>query len=124
MARVEVVGANTVGGFVGRLTLDISATVTLIGTVEATNTEFVSLGGFIGMLVGYNATVVNILSAVDVVDPLGNIEVHAGGFTGLTPECSYALMYDNCHYQSLANPIDRIGNAETGRGDGSPCLSA
>ncbi|MGI6392324.1 MAG: GLUG motif-containing protein [Candidatus Izemoplasmatales bacterium] len=122
MARVEVVGANTVGGFVGRLDFGHISDSYAIGTVEATNTEFVSLGGFIGMLVGYNATVVNILSAVDVVDPLGNIEVYAGGFTGLTPGGSYALMYDNCHYQSLANPIDRIGNAETGRGDGIALL--
>lgn|GEM_PF-1119004 len=117
-AKITLVGANYVGGFIGYLGSGTVEDCYVSGSANATNDSFVHLGGFVGHLEGYNVQIVNSLAMVVLDTEASGIEVYVGSFTGKTPGGTYATIYHGCQYDNLISPIDRIGNPLTGRGDG------
>lgn len=51
-------------------------------------------------------------------------KIKVGGFVGVTVGGTYATVYENCLYDNTLAPIDRIGNADMGRGDGIAAKSS
>jgi len=89
-----------------------------IGPVEAVNNDFVHLGGFVGHVEGYNASITQSYAVADLYTDATGIEVYVGSFSGKTPGGTYANIYSSCYYDRLTSTLDRIGNIDTGRGDG------
>lgn len=114
-AQIDLSGPGYVGGFVGYLGSGKITDCYAEGTVRAAG-ALVHTGGFIGRLEGYNSLVVNSIAFVDVSGE--GDEVLAGGFVGRTLGGTYATVFQNCFYNKTIAPIDRIGNPESGRGDG------
>jgi len=123
-ARVDVTGTSYVGGFIAYLGSGVIINSYARGTVTATDTTIVHLGGFIGRAEGYNNSVSYCISMATLVSSATGTSVHIGAFSGVTPGGSYATIYLNCVYDSNLTSRDRIGNPSVGRGDGISGVSS
>lgn len=117
-ARMNVTGTSYVGGFVAYLGSGHIENSYASGTITATETTIVHLGGFIGRTEGYNNAVSYCISRTTLVSSATGSSVYIGAFVGVTPGGSYATIYLNCVYDSSLTSRDRIGNPSVGRGDG------
>jgi hypothetical protein len=118
IAQMATTGPNYVGGFVGYMGNGIIQDSLARGTVIATATNLVHLGGFVGRMEGYNNQVIRSVANVQVTGPASGTNLSIGGFVGRTPGGTYASLYTTCLYNNTLSPIDRIGNPSSGRGDG------
>jgi hypothetical protein len=116
-AKVDCIGTSYVGGFVGYLGSGKISNSYSEGLIKATGT-LAQIGGFIGRLEGYNSKVSNCLAMTTLSTDHSSDTVLIGGFTGRTTGGTYNSIYVNNYYDSTFAPIDRIGNANTGIGDG------
>ncbi len=116
-ADIELIGTNYVGGFVGYLGTGEIKDSYSIGTTISTADTLIHMGGFVGRLEGYNTQVSSCIAMCTVGEPQGD-NVFVGGFAGNTVGGSYASVYKDCLYDKTLAPIDRIGNAGSGIGDG------
>ncbi len=117
-ANIILQGASYVGGFVGYMGSGTITNCYSYGPVEATNNDFVHLGGFIGHVEGYNVSISKSYTVAQLYTDATGIEVYVGSFSGKTPGGTIANIYANCYYDRLTSTLDRIGNTVTGRGDG------
>jgi len=122
-AEITVTGPNYVGGFVGYMGNGTISNSYSMGTVTATSTNIVHIGGFIGRMEGYNNKV-NFSIAQNLVVVSAGTNIYAGSFVGVTPGGTIATLYTSCVYNSTISSRDRIGNPDTGRGDGIIGVSA
>jgi hypothetical protein len=118
IAQMAVTGPNYVGGFVGYMGNGNIVDSLSRGTVVATATNIVHLGGFVGRMEGYNNQVIRSIANMAVQGPASGTNLSIGGFVGRTPGGTYATLYTTCLYNNTISPIDRIGNPASGRGDG------
>lgn len=116
-ANMEVTGANYSGGFVGYMGYGGISDCYAEGSVQATATTLVHLGGFVGRMEGYNNLLICCLALSTVIDKTGE-DVFVGAFVGVTPGGSHATIYYHCAYDKTQSTMDRIGNSATGKGDG------
>ena len=116
-ARINLAGPSYVGGFVGYLGSGKIDNCYAEGEVRAYG-ALVHIGGFVGRLEGYNSQVVNCLATVRISSEAVGSDIYLGGFTGKTLGGTFASIYDNCYYDKSIAPVDRIGNPESGIGDG------
>lgn len=115
VASLIVTGPAIVGGFVGYLGIGKIDNSYAEGTLTATSSTQLQVGGFIGQAEGYNNAVRYCLSYETINHPgTGNV----GSFVGVTPGGTFATIYTECHYDSTLSSLDRIGNTSSGRGDG------
>jgi len=115
VASLDVTGPAIVGGFVGYLGIGKIDNSYAEGTLTATSSTQLQVGGFIGQTEGYNNAVRYCLSYETIIHSgTGNI----GSFVGVTPGGTFATIYTECHYDSTLSSLDRIGNTSSGRGDG------
>jgi hypothetical protein len=115
VASLDVTGPAIVGGFVGYLGIGKIDNSYAEGTLTATSSAQLQVGGFIGQTEGYNNTVRYCLSYETIIHSgTGNV----GSFVGVTPGGTFATIYTECHYDSTLSSLDRIGNSSSGRGDG------
>lgn len=111
------------GGFVGYMGTGRIEDCYTSGSLTNENESIAHVGGFIGRMEGYNNKVVRCISMMSVAVQSGE-KIKAGGFVGVTVGGTYATVYENCIYDNSLAPIDRIGNADTGRGDGIAAKSS
>ncbi|TVP95510.1 MAG: hypothetical protein EA374_03640 [Acholeplasmatales bacterium] len=117
-ARMDVTGASYVGGFVGYLGSGHIADSYASGSVLALNSVLVHAGGFIGRLEGYNVTVTRSIAQGNVSATHTGAMILTGSFSGYTPGGTFVTLYEDALYDNTVSSLDRIGNPETGRGDG------
>jgi hypothetical protein len=122
-AEITVTGPNYVGGFIGYMGNGTISNSYSMGTVTATATNIVHIGGFIGRMEGYNNKV-NFSIAQNLVVVSSGTNIYAGSFVGVTPGGTVATLYTSCVYNSTISSRDRIGNPSSGRGDGITGVSA
>ncbi len=118
VADVVLSGPGYVGGFVGYLGSGRIEDSLALGTVEATSAFLVHAGGFIGRMEGYNSHVATSISKVAVTASETGDDIFVGSFVGHTVGGTYHTVYDNCVYDMATSSLDRIGNPDSGRGDG------
>ena len=111
------------GGFVGYMGTGRIEDCYASGSLTNTNGSIAHVGGFIGRAEGYNNKIVRCISMMSIVAQ-SNEKIKVGGFVGVTVGGTYATVYENCLYDNTLASIDRIGNADTGRGDGIEAKSA
>lgn len=111
------------GGFVGYMGTGKIEDCYTSGSLTNENESLAHVGGFIGRMEGYNNKVVRCISMMSVAAKSGE-KIKVGGFVGVTVGGTYATVYENCLYDNTLAPIDRIGNADTGRGDGIAAKSS
>lgn len=117
-AEVSLIGSNYVGGFVGYMGSGKIENSYSLGNVKAVGDTLVHAGGFIGRLEGYNVSISSSIAICSVVSEKTGNNVLVGGFAGYTVGGNYARVYKDCLYDKSVAPIDRIGNANGGVGDG------
>ena len=116
-------GVSYSGGFVGYMGTGRIEDCYTSGSLTNENESIAHAGGFIGRMEGYNNKVVRCVSMMSLAAQSGE-KIKMGGFVGVTVGGTYATVYENCLYDNTLAPIDRIGNADTGRGDGIAAKSA
>lgn len=117
-ARMDVTGTSYVGGFIGYLGSAHVNDSYAEGTILATHATIVHAGGFLGRVEGYNSTITNSIAMTSVSAEHDGDYIFVGAFGGKTPGGTYATIYDNDFYDSNMTSLDRIGNPDSGRGDG------
>lgn len=122
-AQVDVTGSSYVGGFVGYMGNGKIQDSYSKGTIHATHTTIVHVGGFVGRMEGYNNSVIRSIALTTVTTSHTGSTIFRGGFVGHTPGGTYATLYQNCYFNNQLSAIDRIGNPSSGRGDGISGLS-
>ena len=117
-ADTTIAGTNYVGGFVGYMGSGKIENCYSTGGVSTTATTLVHMGGFIGRLEGYNSKITSSISMNTITNNINGSMIYIGGFVGRTVGGTYASVYQNCLYDNILAPLDRIGNPGSGIGDG------